>query len=126
MTPGGANIAALSPRAPMTLHTITYAGRTAATAGPQRFYLAADLHQRGPDDPERVFVTWMCCYARDILTGHLPGPYSDEAARTYAAAALIPRELLERPAPAGDQRLAHGLGVPVAELHSARAQYARR
>jgi hypothetical protein len=108
----------------MTLQAITYAGRTAATAGPRRFYLAEHLDQRAPDDPERIFVTWMCCCARDILTGDLPGPYSDSAARTYAAAALIPRELLERPAPAGDARLAYGLGVPLDELHHARGDYA--
>ena len=51
----------------------------------------------------------------------LPGPYSDSAARAYAAGALIPAEILERPAPAGDARLAHGLGVPLDELHAARA-----
>jgi hypothetical protein len=107
----------------MTLQAITYAGRPVAAASARRFYLAEHLDQRSPEDPERVFVMWMCCCARDILTGHLPGPYSDQAARTYAAAALIPREVLERSAPAGDARLAHGLGVPLAELHAARADY---
>jgi hypothetical protein len=110
----------------MTLQAITYAGRTAATASPRRFYLPEHTHQRAPDDPERTFVILMCCCARAILTGPLPGPYSDSAARAYAAAALIPTEILERPAPACDGRLAHGLGVPLAELHAARADYHTR
>lgn len=110
----------------MTLQAITYAGRPVAAATARRFYLAEHLAERSPEDPERTFVILMCCCARDILTGDLPGPYTDSAARAYAAAALIPTEILERPAPAGDQRLAHGLGVPLAELHAARAQHARR
>jgi hypothetical protein len=74
----------------MTLQAITYAGRPVAAASARRFYLAEHIDQRAPEDPERVFVMWMCCCARDILTGDLPGPYTDSAARAYAVAALIP------------------------------------
>ncbi len=62
----------------------------------------------------------MAAYARDVLRGELPGPYSEQQARRYARAALIPEELLERPG----LDLAHtarALGVPVEELtHAAR------
>ena len=39
----------------------------------------------------------MCAYAGDILSGVLPGPYTDDDARRYARACLVPLELLERP-----------------------------
>jgi len=38
----------------------------------------------------------MAFYARDILTGDLPGRYTDRAAQHFAIACLIPTELLER------------------------------
>ena len=52
---------------------------------------------------------------RNVLTGRLPGPYSEEHARRYAQAVLIPDELLERPS-VDAERTARALGVPVEEL----------
>lgn len=109
-----------------TLQAITYRGRTAAAASPTRFFLADQLARLPGDHPDVVFVTYMCRCAADILTGRLPGPYTDEKARAYARGALITREHLERGAPAGDARLAQGLGVPLAELHAARADHHAR
>lgn len=64
----------------------------------------------------------MCCYARDVMCGELVGRYSDETARVYARAALIPEELLERHL-ADPRRTAHALGVPVDELLQASDAY---
>ena len=55
----------------------------------------------------------------------LPGPYSDEGARRYARACLVPPELLERAALDVD-RVAHVLGLPADELRAARAEHAGR
>jgi len=100
------------------LQPITYRGRTVAAATPRRFFLSDDLDDRPPGDPEMVFVCFMCCYARELLTGRLPGPYSEDRARQFAQAALIPAELLER-----DQldaaHTAAALGVPAEELREA-------
>ena len=41
-------------------------------------------------------MIFMCAYAGDVLSGVLPGPYSDEDACRYARACLVPPELLER------------------------------
>ncbi len=103
----------------MTLQPITYRGRTAAAATRLRFLLASDLEQRPADDPERTFVIYMCLYARDVLTGRLPGPYSDDDARIYARACLIPAELAEREDLDVD-RAAAALHVPAQELAAAR------
>ena len=99
----------------MWLQPITYRGRVVACATPTRVFLADNLRCRPPGDAELTFVLLMCCYARDVMGGQLPGRYSDESARVYARGALIPEELLERPL-VDPRRTAHALGVPVDEL----------
>jgi len=106
----------------MWLQPITYRGRTVAAATRERFFLADELEGRAPDDPERTFVILMCAYAGDVARGLLPGPYTHAAARRYARAALIPSELLERPA-LDTHLAAAGLGVPAAEFPAARAAH---
>jgi hypothetical protein len=105
----------------MKLQPITYRGRTVAAATPRRFFLADELLERPPGDPETVFVCFMCAYARDVLDGQLPGPYTEARARRFAQAALIPGELLGRP----NLNIAHSasaLRVPETELADARSQ----
>lgn len=98
---------------------IVYRGRLVACATRDRLFLSEALERRPAADPELRFVLLMCCYARDVLNGKLPGRYSTQKARRYARAALIPAELLERDL--GDlRRAASGLGVPLAELRAAR------
>ena len=80
----------------MTLQPISYRGRTVAAATRERFFLADELDRRPAGDPERTFVIFMCAYAGDVLAGRLRGPYSDQDARRYARACLVPPELLER------------------------------
>lgn len=111
---GGDSRGALSLFA-MWLQPITYRGRLAACATRTRVFLADELRHRPAGDPELTFVLFMCCYARDVMSGELPGRYSDEKARAYARAALIPEELLERSL-ADPMRTAQALAVPVDEL----------
>ncbi len=108
-----------------SLQPITYRGRTLAAATPERVFLGDELEDRPRGDPELTWVIYMAFCARDVLTGELPGPYTDADASIYARAALIPDEVLERPAPAGEDRLARGLGVPLHELRIARADHTR-
>jgi hypothetical protein len=67
----------------------------------------------------------MCAYAGDVLSGTLLGPYSDEDARRYARACLIPAELLERSG-LDAERAARALNVPPLELRAARAEHRLR
>lgn len=103
----------------MTLQPVTYRGRLVACATARRFFLCDELDRRPAGDPELTFVVFMCLYAADVLRGSLPGPYTDERARVYARAALIPEELLERPH-LDLARTAAALGVPTRELAQAR------
>ena len=108
----------------MSLQPITYHGRLVACTTPTRAFLADELQHRPADDPELSFVLLMCCYARDVLTGELDGPYREDQARRYAQAALIPDEILERDA-LDVHHAATGLGVPVDELQAARDERGR-
>jgi hypothetical protein len=106
----------------MTLQPITYRRRTVAAATRLRFFLAQALDSRPASDPERTFVIFMCAYAGDVLSGMLPGPYTDEDARRYARVCLVPAELLER-AELDIERAARALRLPANELCAARAAY---
>jgi hypothetical protein len=119
----GARIARPPPTRGMTLQPICYRGCTVAAATRARFFLAEVLDERPVDDPERTFVIFMCAYAGDVLAGVLPGPYSDEDARRYARACLVPAELLER-AELDVERAARALQLPACELRAARAEHA--
>ncbi len=106
----------------MKVQPVTYGGRLVACATASRLFLADELERRPLGDPERTFVMFMCAYAGDVLRGDLPSPYSDEQARRYARAALIPEELFDPERRVRRQRLAHtaeALGVPAAELEQA-------
>src|SRR4051812_4693492 len=78
----------------MTTQPITYRGHTVAAATADRFILSDALERRPTGDPERTFVIYMCAYARDVLTGQVPGPYTDENAHLYASACVTPPQLL--------------------------------
>ena len=107
----------------MTIELIAYRGQTVAAATAQRFFLCDWLLTRPAGDCERTFVVFMCVYAGEVLRGELPGPYSDEMARRYARACLIPAELAER-SEVDLARAARALGVPLEELCVERAEYA--
>jgi hypothetical protein len=98
---------------------IVYRGRLVACATRDRIFLSEGLERCAASDPELRFVLLMCCYAGDVLSGALPGPYSSLAARHYAQVALIPEELLERDA-LDVPWVARGLGLPADELRAAR------
>jgi hypothetical protein len=106
----------------MQIQPINYDGQTVAAATRDRFFLAEALDERDAHDPERTFVIFMCAYAGDILSGILPGPYSDKDACRYARACLVPTELLER-AELDPARAALALQLPLHELNAARAEH---
>jgi hypothetical protein len=115
--------------ATMRFQTITYRGRYVACATATRFFLADDLDRLPAGDPVLTFVVYMCAYAHDVLTGEVPGPYTDHDARQFARAALVPEELadLDRIAHTHRnlQRTARALKLPVAELVAALADIAQ-
>ena len=64
--------------------TITHDGRTVALAARDRFWLATHIQALPDHHPHRRHVCFMAVYAHDILTGDMPGPYSDSDADHFA------------------------------------------
>jgi hypothetical protein len=68
--------------------TLNYQGQTVALAARARFWLAAHIEALPASHPDKRHVCFMALYARDILTGDLPGPYNDDDADHFARLAL--------------------------------------
>jgi hypothetical protein len=109
----------------MTL--ISYRGRAAAMAGPERFYLAPHIAQRPDGDPLKTFVCYLALYARDVLTGQLPdepGRYFPARAERYARACLIPTRAFLARTDRPDAELAEHFNVPLEQIPARRAELA--
>jgi hypothetical protein len=106
----------------MNLQLIRYYGQIVAVAGEQRFWLSHRFARRAAVDPERAWIIYMCAYARDVLCGELPGPYTDGNARLYARAALIPDRLIDS-ATVDVPGAARAFGIPAHELGAARREW---
>lgn len=72
----------------MNTITLTHHGRTVALAARARFWLAAQIEALPENDPRKRHVCFMALYARDILTGAMPGPYTDADADRFARLAI--------------------------------------
>ena len=98
------------------MQQISYANQAAAMAGRERFWLVDELEQLPVEDPVRVWVSWLCLYARDILNGTLPGPYDQQAAERYAREVLMPEEEFLPVASDPPAELAARFNVPVEQV----------
>ena len=110
------------------LQPITYRGQLLAVATGSTFILSDDIDKQVDDPAEIQMVLFMCAYAIDVATGHLPGPYSDEQARRYARYCLLAPgvgELLERDN-LDVPRAANALGLPAEELEVAVLEHRAR
>lgn len=106
--------------------TISYQRRAAARAGAERFWLAAHIQALPHGHPDKRIVAFMALYARDVLSGELPGPYSDERARTFARLALIDPDTYATHHTISDEQLATALELPLDEIPAVRRDQARR
>lgn len=102
--------------------TLSYDNRTVALASPERFWLAAHIEALPTGDPTKRLVTYMALFARDVLTGELPGPYSDELARRFARLALVEPVAYHAHRRHRDRDLAAALGLPIAEIPAVRRE----
>src|SRR3954468_922807 len=109
----------------MTL--ITYRGRPVAMAGRERFALAPHIDERPDGDPLKTFVCFLVLYARDVLTGELPGEprrYVPARAERYARECLIPARAFRARAGRADAGLAGHFAVPLDRIRQRRAELA--
>src|SRR5690242_6134799 len=72
------------------MEIVTWRNRTAATVDLNETWLCPQIEVLETDHPERRFVCAMCLYAQDVVTGVLPGPYTQEDAERFARSFLAP------------------------------------
>lgn len=64
--------------------TISQLGATVAVAGRDRLWLAAHIEALPDGHLRKRHICFMAMYARDVLTGEMPGPYTDAKADHFA------------------------------------------
>ena len=104
--------------------TISHRGRPVALAGRTRLWLAPHINALPRGHPRKRLVAFMALYARDILTGVLPGPYTDTDAERFARLALVDTDIIARHPHATDAQLAKLLRVPIEQLQAYLAELA--
>jgi hypothetical protein len=120
----GGELRPLAPIESMDTITLTYDGQNAAFASRERFWLAAHIEALPDGHPTMRLIAYMALFARDVLTGELPGPYSDHRARTFARLALVEPGAYQAHRRRSDRELADVLGLPVAEIPAVRRDQA--
>lgn len=104
---------------------IVFRGRLCAAATRDHFYLAPHVEVLEDDHPDRLFVSLMCCHARDVLIGCAPGPYGDDHAALSVRNALIDDDDFGRWHQCDDAVLAERYGVPLDQIHAKRLDMQR-
>jgi hypothetical protein len=104
------------------MQLIQYANRPAALVTERRVTFVGGLEDLPDGHPLLRFVVYMALYARDVVTGELPGAYTDEDAERFARACLIDPDELAAHADEDDARLAERLRIPVEQVAHARAE----
>ena len=103
----------------MTGILVNYRGGPAALVGTTRFSFLGDVRHLPPGHPDVRIVVHMSCYARLVLLGEMPRPYTDEYAERFARFALIDDGQLGRNS---DQTLARRFAVPSDQVARAREE----
>lgn len=103
--------------------TLSHQDRVVALAAPTRVWLAAHIEALPTGHPRKRLVAFMAFYARDILNGTLPGPYSDTDAERFARLALIDTKVIARHPHTSDVQLAKHLRVPLDQLQAYLAEH---
>lgn len=109
----------------ITLQPVVFRRRLAAAASKDRFFLAPHLDALEQDHPDRVFVSLMCWYAREVMVGGVPGPYSDSAAELTVRDALIDDEDFVACSAWDDAMLAERYAVPLDQIPHKRSDLQR-
>jgi hypothetical protein len=89
------------------MQPIYYDGHPVAMADEHRFWLTHSIELLPDGHPTKRMVLLMCSFARDVLAGELPAPYSDARAERFAREALLPG----RRASCAIGERGHGLGA---------------
>lgn len=104
------------------MQPIYYDGHPVAMADKHRFWLTHSIELLPDGHPTKRMVLLMCSFARDVLAGELPAPYSDARAERFAREALLPVDELRARSADEDMDVALSLRVPIREVVARRAE----
>lgn len=99
-----------------TMEIITIRDEPAATVTARGTMFTERFSALPQGHPDLRLALWKAQYARDVLTGELPGPFTDHAAERYARDALIPAETFHALAERPDRVLADHFRVPIEQI----------
>ena len=98
------------------MQPVSYRARPVAMASAERFWLTDEIDALPTGDPLKTWVCFMCLYARDVLTGVLPAPYTNTNAERFAHAALMPENSFRPLQGLPDEWLAAHFNVPLEQI----------
>jgi hypothetical protein len=101
---------------------IQYRGTPAALVNARQLSFLGEVRHLPPGNPIVKVVAHMGYYAQLVLSGRMPGPYTDGDAERFARLALIDEGELALLGGATDAELAARFGVPIEEVVKARRE----
>lgn len=101
-------------------------GRLAAIATATRVFLDPDVEGLPSGDPHMRVIAFKCLYAREVITGELPGPYAERDAERFARDCLIDDNDFAYRIRNPDESLAARYGVPLPEIAAKRGDLGTR
>lgn len=101
---------------------ITYDTHPVAMAGRHQFWLTQSVELLPDGHPLKRMTVFMCAFARDVLMGEVPGPYSDDRAARFAREVMLPPREFIAMSHEEDIDLALHFQVPLREVGVRRAE----
>ncbi len=106
------------------MQPVLHGGRLAAIATPTRVFLDPDVEGLPSGDADMRVIAFKCLYAREVMTGELPGPYTDRDAERFARDCLIDDKDFAARTHEPDACLAARYGVPLTQIAAQRKELA--
>lgn len=107
------------------MQPVFHGGRLTAIATPTGVFLDPDVEGLPSGDADMRVIAFKCLYAREVMTGELPGPYTDRDAERFARDCLIDDKDFAARTPEPDECLATRYGVPLTQIVAQRKELAQ-
>ncbi|MBA2716454.1 MAG: ImmA/IrrE family metallo-endopeptidase [Propionibacteriales bacterium] len=98
------------------MQQITYRSSAAAVATRERFWLVDEIDELPNGHPVKAWVTILCVFARDVMAGTIPGPFTQARAERFAREVMLPAERFIARAHVEQEELAAHFNVPAEQV----------
>ncbi|MGI8622655.1 MAG: hypothetical protein ACR2NB_04000 [Solirubrobacteraceae bacterium] len=100
------------------MQQITYRSSAAAMATRERFWLVDEIGELPDGHPVKAWVAILCVFARDVMVGAIPGPFTQARAERYGREVMLPAEEFIAHADRGEGELAARFNVPLEQVQA--------